>query len=87
MYTMQNVRDVNRAIAKQGIWCSRELWCQIQSTLTTKLNEANALGLEVARLRARATQMYEQAAVDNLLQEQKKEHQCRAFEKEVVQHP
>jgi regulator of replication initiation timing len=70
-------------MAKQGIWCSRELWSQIQSQLAAKLEESNALALEVARLRARATQAYEQATVESALLEQKNERQCRAHEQEV----
>jgi hypothetical protein len=48
------------------------------------LEGSNALALEVARLRARTTQAYEQASVESILLQQKNECQCRAHEQEVI---
>lgn len=84
---VQTVRDAGKALSKQGVWCSRALWGQIQRTLEAKLDEASRLSLQSAQMRAAATQAHEQAAVEGLLNEQQAASRCRALERQVRLRP
>jgi hypothetical protein len=76
----QTVCDAWRPLAKQGVWCSRALWARLQRTLETTLDEAAALQLEGAQMRAVAASAHEEAAVAGLLHEHERSEATRKLE-------